>query len=209
VGLDRVRRPVQPFGDGLPVQPADHELQHLLLSVRELEEDLAERLGERAFRRGQYQREQARRKPCPAEHRGADRGHDVLGWPILGHEAHGTGLNRADRRRGVGIGGQDHDRRRRRQSRQRRREVDAADLPELHIHDHGVGLVGRHEAGDLVRVADGRQGLEVRLRAEDSLEPLGKDPVIIDDEQRGRRHEATAGCSRCQPLMSTSPSRTA
>ncbi len=209
MGLDGVRRPVQPRGDGLAVQPADHELQDLPLSVRELDEQLRERPRERAFRGPEDGGEQVRRKPRPAQHRSADRGDDVLGGPVLGHEAHGTGLNGTDRRRGVGVGGQNHHPRWRRQGRQQRREVDAADPSELHIHDHGIGSVRRYDANDLVRVGDGRHGLEVRLRAEDGLQSLGKDPVVIDDEQLDRRHVPTAGWSSCQPLTSTSSSRTA
>jgi hypothetical protein len=133
----------------------------------------------------------------------------MLGGPVLGYEAHGAGLNGADRCRGVAIGGQHHHPGRRRQRGQQRREVDAVDLPELHIHDHCIGPVRRHDAEDLVRVGDGREWLKVRLPAEDSLEPLGKDPVVIDDEQLDRRHVPAACCSSCQPLTSTSPSLTA
>jgi hypothetical protein len=209
MGLDGVRRPVQPRGDRFAVQPADHELEHLPLPVGELDEQLRDRLRERALGRREDHGEKAGRKPRPAQHRGPDRGDDVLGGPVLGHEAHGARLNGADRRRGIAVGGQHHHPGRRRQGRQQRREVDAADLSELHIHDHGIGPVRRYDAEDLMRVGDGRHGLEVRLRAEDSLEPLGKNPVVIDDEQLDRRHVPTACCSRCQPLTSTRPSRTA
>jgi hypothetical protein len=210
MGLDGVRRPVQPLGDGLAVQPADHEPQHLPLSVGELDEQLRGRLGDRAVRGREDHGEQAGRKPRPAQHRGADRGDDVLGGLVLGHEAHGAGLDGPERGGGVGIGGQHDDPRRRRQGGQLRREVDAADVAELHVHDHGVRPVRRHHTEDLARVGDGRHGLEVGLRAEDALQPLGKDPVVIDDEQLDRgRHVPAAGCSGCQPLTSTSPSRTA
>ena len=209
MGLDGVLRPVQARGDGLPVQPADHELQHLLLSVRELDEELPKRLGSRPFRCGQDHGEQVRRKPGPAQERGPGRGDDVLGRPVLGHKADSTGLNGTDCRRRVGIGGQDHHPGRLRPGRQQRREVDAAGLAELHIHDHHVGPAGRHDADDLVRVGHRGQGLEVRLGAEDGLQPLGNDRMVIDDEQLDRRHVPTAGSSTCQPLMSTIPSRTA
>jgi hypothetical protein len=209
MGLDGVRRPVQPSGDRLAVQPADHELEHLALPVGELDEQLRDRLRDRVGGGREDHGQQARGKPRPAQHRGPDRGDYVLGRPVLGYEAHGAGLNGADRRRGVAVGGQHHHAGRRRQRGQQRGEVDAADLPELHIHDHGIGPVRRHDAEDLMRVGDGRQGLEVRLRAEDSLQPLGKDPVVVDDEQLDRRHVPAAGRSSCQPLTSTSPSLTA
>jgi hypothetical protein len=209
VGLDGIRRPVQPVRDRLAVQPADHELEHLALPVGELDEQLRDRLRERTGGRREDHGEQARREPRPAQHRGPDRGDDVLGGPVLGYKAHGARLNGADRRRGIAVGGQHHHPGRRRQRGQQRREVYAADLPELHIHDHGIGPVRRHHAEDLMRVGDGRQGLEVRFCAEDSLESLGKDPVVIDDEQLDRRHVPVADCSSCQPLTSTSPSLTA
>ncbi len=209
MGLDGVLRPAQARGDGLPVQPAHHELQHLSLSVRELDEELPERLVGRPFRRGQDHGEQVRRKPGPAQERGPGRGDDVLGRPVLGHKADSTSLDGTDRRRRVGIAGQDHHPGRLRPGRQQRREVDAVGLAEQHIHDHYVGPAGRHDGDDLVRVGHRGQGLEVRLRAEDGLEPLGNDRMVIDDEQLDRRHAPTAGCSACQALMSTIPSRTA
>jgi len=209
MGLDGVLRPVQARGNGLSVQPADHELQHLLLPVRELDEELPERLGGRPSRRGQDHGEQVGRKPGPAQERGPRRGDDVLGRSVLGHKADSTRPNGTDRRRRVRIGGQDHHPGRLRAGRQQRREVDAVGLAELHIHDHHVGPAGRHDADDLVRVGHRGQGLEVRLGAEDGLQPFGNDRVVIDDEQLDRRHAPTAGCSTCQPLMSTIPSRTA
>ena len=209
MGLDGVLRPAQARGNGPPVQPAHHELQHLSLPVGELDEELPERLVSRPFRRGQDHGEQVRRKPGPAQERGPGRGDDVLGRPVLGHKADGTSLNGTDRGRRVGVGGQDHHPRPLRPGRQQRREVDAVGLAEQHIHDHYVGPAGRHDADDLVRVGHRSQGLEVRLRAEDGLEPLGNDRMVIDDEQLDRRHAPTAGCSACQPLMSTIPSRTA
>jgi hypothetical protein len=200
---------VQPGGDRLPVQPADHQPQHLTLPVGELAERWRERLSHRVLRGGQHQAEQASGEPGAAEHRGPDRGDDVVGGPVLGHEAHRARLDGTDGGRGVGVTGQDHHHRRIGQRHHRGRELDAADVAQLYVHDHRVGPLQPDGTDHLVGVGDRRQGLEVRFRAEQRLQALGKDLVVIDDEQLGRCHNPTAVCSRGQPLVSTSPSRTA
>jgi hypothetical protein len=187
VGLDRVRRPVQPRRDAVAVQAADHELQHLALTVGELAEQLSGRLGARVLRAREHHAEQAGREPGAAQHRGPDRGDDVLGGPLLGHEPHRAGLDGADRGRGVAVRGQHHHRRRVRLRGQQRGQIDAVHVAEVHVHDHRIGPLLHHRGEHLVRVGDGGQGGEVRLGPEHGLQPFGKDLVVIDDEHLHRR----------------------
>jgi hypothetical protein len=200
---------VQACGDSLAVQAADHQPQHLALPAGQLRERRHDRVGDRAGRRAEQRAEQAGREPRPAEHGSPDRGHDVLGRAVLGHEARRAGLESVDRRRGVGVGGQHHHHRRGGLCHELSGELDAVAVAELHVHDHRAGPVRPCHADDLAGVADSRHRLEIRLRAEERLQALGEDLVIIDDEQPDRAHMPTARCSRCQPPVSTSPSLTA
>jgi len=167
----------------VPVQATDHQRQHLLLPDGELVEELATRSLGRVRRRRHHPVQQARRQPGAAEHGRPHGRDDVLGRRVLRHEADGAGPDGADRRGRVGIRGEHHHERRRRQGHQLRGEVDPADPAEPDVHDHRVRLAGYRDVDDPVGVADRRQRLQARLRAEDCFQALAEDAVIIDDEQ--------------------------
>jgi hypothetical protein len=55
------------------------------------------------------------------------------------------------------------------------------------IHHHDVRPPRRHDAEDLIRIADPHR-LEVRFCSEDGLETLAEDPVVVDDEEVAGLH---------------------
>ena len=170
---------------------------------------MPERLSERVLRCGEHRAEQVGGKPGPAEHGSPDGGHDVPGGAVLGNEARCARPDGVGSCPEVGVGRQHHHYRRHRQCHQLSCELEAVAVAEVDIHDHDVGRVRPHGFDHLVRIGDGRHGLEIRLGPEQHAESLGKEPMIIDDDQPGRAHMPTARCSRCQLPVSTSPSLTA
>lgn len=181
IRADRVRRLVQLQRDAVPVHPADHQAQDLLLAPGELPDELL------ALIRGNPEvghqlGEQSGRQPDAAERHGPHRAHDLLDRRALGDETDRAGPDSLDGGGDVRVGGQHNDRRRRRQQGQSPGEFDPAHVPQADIHQHRVRLARCHDGGGLLRVGHEHR-VEVRLASENRLQPLGKDQVVIDDEQ--------------------------
>ena len=182
VGADRVRRLAELAGDAVPVQAADQQVENFPLSRRQLLDELLLRCLGRARIGVSQAAEQLGRQPAAAQQGSPHSSDDLLDRGVLGQEAHCTRLDGMDDGADIGIGGQHHDCRRSRHGHQLPGQVDPADVPEPHIHDHHIGPTRSYRADHLIRVAD-RRRLEIRLRAEDRLQALCEDPVIIDNEQ--------------------------
>lgn len=192
VGADRVRRLVQLQRDAVPVHPADHQAQDLLLARGELPDEL-QTLIRRSPVVGHQPAEEASRQPGAPENRRAHRAHQLLDRRALGYETDRAGPDGLHGGGDVRIGGKHDDRGRRRQQGQSLGQFDPAHAPQADIHQYCVRLARCHDGVDPRRVGHHHR-VEVRLTSEKRLETLGEDPVVIDDDQLRSHYPLKAFC---------------
>ena len=218
VRADRVRRLVQRGRDAVAVHPADQQAQDLPFARGELPDELLPSLLPRVVVRGSPEvpeqlAEQSGRQPDAAERRGSHRAYDLIDRRALRDESGRAGPDRLDSGGDVRAGGQQGDSRPVRQRGHSPGEIDAAHVPQMDIHQRGVGLARGHDVEGLPRAVR-RDRVEIRLTSEERLQALGEDPVVNDDEQRGsHKRLKTSPMARSRPVppsaTSTIPSLTA